>query len=119
MCFSPLRRKTSELEGEEYTSRIVSRIDRLDPPLVSSRFTRLCTHLGKPESLLIGSLKSSPAVDGATAAQTLGQCNKSLVWTAVPFECGHVCHLVQIKTQVNEAKQSCGWNEPTSIFFSF
>jgi hypothetical protein len=23
MCFSPLRRKTSELEGEEYTSRIV------------------------------------------------------------------------------------------------
>jgi hypothetical protein len=26
MCFSPLRRKTSELEGEEeYTSRLVSR----------------------------------------------------------------------------------------------
>jgi hypothetical protein len=43
MCFSPLRRKTSELEGEEYTIRIVSGIDRLDPPLVSSRFTRLCT----------------------------------------------------------------------------
>jgi hypothetical protein len=37
MCFSPLRRKTSELEGEEYTIRIVSGIDRLDPPL------RLCT----------------------------------------------------------------------------
>jgi hypothetical protein len=34
LCFSPLRRKTSELEGEEYTSRIVSGIDRLDPPLV-------------------------------------------------------------------------------------
>jgi hypothetical protein len=85
MCFSPLRRMTSELEGEEYTSRIVSGIDRLDPPLVSSRFTRLCTtfgetgksadttadflllsacapnayaprHLGKPESLLIGQI---------------------------------------------------------------
>jgi hypothetical protein len=26
MCFRPLRRKTSELEGEEYTSRLVSRI---------------------------------------------------------------------------------------------
>jgi hypothetical protein len=47
MCFSPLRRKTSELEGEEYTSRIVSGIDRLDPPLVSSRFTRLCTTFGE------------------------------------------------------------------------
>jgi hypothetical protein len=35
-------------------------------------------HLGKPESLLIGSRKSSPAVDGATAAQTLGQCNKPI-----------------------------------------
>jgi hypothetical protein len=43
-------------------------------------------HLGKLESLLIGSRKSSPAVDGATAAQTLGQCNKSLLWTAVLFE---------------------------------
>jgi hypothetical protein len=37
MCFSPLRRKTSELEGEEYTIRIVSGIDRLDPPLVSQQ----------------------------------------------------------------------------------
>jgi hypothetical protein len=26
MCFSPLQRKTSELEGEEYTSRLVSGI---------------------------------------------------------------------------------------------
>jgi hypothetical protein len=26
MCFSPLRRKTSKLEGEEYTSRLVSGI---------------------------------------------------------------------------------------------
>jgi hypothetical protein len=33
-------------------------------------------NLGKPESLLIGSRKSSPAVDGATAAQTCSQCNK-------------------------------------------
>jgi hypothetical protein len=82
MCFSPLRRKTSELEGEEYTIRMVSVIDRLDPPLVSS--AHVCAphlsvarpHLGKPESLLIGPRKSSPAVDGATAAQTLGQCNK-------------------------------------------
>jgi hypothetical protein len=73
--FSPLRHKTSELEGEEYTSRIVSGIDRLDPPLVSV----YAPHLGKPESLLIGSRKSSSAVDGVTAAQTLGQCNKSLV----------------------------------------
>jgi hypothetical protein len=47
MCFSPLRRKKSELEGEEYTSTIVSGIDRLDPPLVSSRFTRLCTAFGE------------------------------------------------------------------------
>jgi hypothetical protein len=35
-------------------------------------------HLGKPESLLIGLRKSSEAVDGATAAQTLGQCNKRI-----------------------------------------
>jgi hypothetical protein len=35
-------------------------------------------HLGKRESLLIGLRKSSPAVDGATAAQTLGQCNKPI-----------------------------------------
>jgi hypothetical protein len=78
MCFSPLRRKTNELKGEEYTNRIVSGMDRLDPPLDSSRFTRLCTHLGKPENLLIGSRKSSPAVDGTTTAQTLGQCNKPI-----------------------------------------
>jgi hypothetical protein len=43
MCFSPLRRKTSELEGEEYSSRILAGINRLEPLLVSSRFTRLST----------------------------------------------------------------------------
>jgi hypothetical protein len=85
MCFSPLRRKTSELEGEEYSSRIISGIDRHDPPQ-SAVVSHVCAlhlsvarlHLGKPESLLIGSRKSSPAVDGATAAQTLGQCNKQI-----------------------------------------
>jgi hypothetical protein len=38
MCFSPLRRKTSELEGEEYTIRIVSGIDRLNPPTSQQLF---------------------------------------------------------------------------------
>jgi hypothetical protein len=70
-------------------------------------------HLGKPESLLIGLRKSSPAVDGATAAQTLGQCNKNLIRTAVPFECAHECYLVQITTQVNKAKQSVPELQPT------
>jgi hypothetical protein len=44
MCFSPLRRKTSELEGEEYTSMIVSGIDRLDPPLVMLRKSQQSFH---------------------------------------------------------------------------
>jgi hypothetical protein len=65
MCFIPLRRKTSELEGEEYTSRIVSGIDRLNPPLSHVCAPHLSVarpHLGKPESLLICSRKFSPAV---------------------------------------------------------
>jgi hypothetical protein len=70
-------------------------------------------HLGKPESLLIGSRKSSPAVDGATAAQTLGQCNKPI---ERPI---YMCFSpLRRKTselegeEYNEAKQSCRWNVP-------
>jgi hypothetical protein len=81
----------------------------LDPPLLASALEETMSvarlHFG-----VTGKSADWLPVDGATPAQTLGQCNKSLLWTAVPFECAHVCYLVQITTQVHKAKQSCGWN---------
>jgi hypothetical protein len=67
--------------------------------------------LGKSESLLIGSRKSSPAVDGNTAAQTLGQCNKPL---ERPITCVHLRRKTSELEgeEYKEAKQSCRWNVP-------
>jgi hypothetical protein len=86
MCFSPLRRKTSEFEGEEYISRIVSGIDRLDPPLVSSRFTRLCTAFGETgksaDTTADFFLLLSAWAPNAVAPQTFGETGKSADWLA-------------------------------------
>jgi hypothetical protein len=55
----------------------------------------------KPDSLLIGSRKSSPAVDGATAEADY-MCFSPLQRKTSELE----------REEYNEAKQSCGWNVP-------
>jgi hypothetical protein len=77
MCSSPVRRKTSELEGEEYTSRLV-------PPATLFCFVYLSFLLGKKSGFLHASetchepaksilVKSGQQMPSAT--DSLPECN--------------------------------------------